>query len=89
MEKNDKKITGGNGMKNVTRKEKLVAQMENVEMILSNGELTSEQKVFMITQQMSYLNSLVNSMIEPLREEAGETELVKLANSTFNEFLEK
>lgn len=72
----------------VTREEKLIAQMQNIEVMLTQ-EASAEQKVFMITQQMSYINELVNMYIEPLREEAGNSSLIQLANDTFVEFVQK
>lgn len=73
----------------VTRKEKLIMQMENIEAMVTDPKSSAEQKVFMVTQQMSYLNELVNSIIEPFREEAGKSSLIELAESTFVEFVEK
>ena len=73
----------------VSREEKLIAQMKNVEAIVSNKELSAEDKVYQVTQVMSYLNALVNNIIEPYREEAGNSTLVELANSTFVEFNQK
>jgi hypothetical protein len=72
----------------VTREEKLILQMKNIEAIVSNDDLSAENKVYQVTMVMSYLNELVNNIIEPLREEAGNTELIKLANDTFVEFKE-
>jgi hypothetical protein len=75
-------------MQTVSREEKLILQMKNIEAMVSDPNLSAEQRVFMVTQQMSYLNQLVNALIEPFREETGDSELVKLANSTFQHFID-
>lgn len=75
------------GMMMATREEKLIMQMKNIEAIVSNNETTAEQKVFLVTQQMSYLNGLVNAIIEPYRQEAGDSMLVNMVNDTFLEFV--
>lgn len=75
-------------MKYVTREEKLILQMKNIEAILTNQDAPAAQKVNLITNQMSYLNELVNHLIEPLREEAGDDPLVQLANDIFVPFIE-
>ena len=69
----------------VSREEKLVAQMKNIEQMLSSGE-TAETKVYLVTQQMSYINELVNAFIEPLREEAGKSMLIEMVEDTFVHF---
>lgn len=74
-------------MKIVSREEKLILQMKNIEKVVSNETLSAEQKVYHVTVQMSYLNALVNSIIEPFREEAGNSDLIQLANDTFEAFL--
>lgn len=76
-------------MTTVSREEKLIAQMKNIEAIVANKELSAEQKVYEVTSVMSYLNALVNHIMEPYREEAGDSYLVNLANSTFVEFNQK
>lgn len=76
-------------MTTVSREEKLILQMKNIEAIVSNPSLTSEQKVYQVTSVMSYLNALVNSMIEKDREAAGDSYLINLINSTFVEFNQK
>jgi uncharacterized protein YpmS len=73
----------------VTREEKLILQMKNIEAMVTSKEMTAEQKVFAVTQQMSYLNELVNSIIAPFREEAGNSYLIQLANDTFVNFIEE
>lgn len=73
----------------VSREEKLILQMKNIEAIVTNNELPAEQKVYQVTSVMSYLNELVNSIIEPYRQEAGESFIVNLANDNFVEFVQK
>lgn len=75
-------------MKTVTREQKLIMQMQNIEAMVTDPNSSAEQKVFMVTQQMSYLNELVNSIIQPFREEAGDSDLIKMVNTTFVHFIE-
>ena len=77
-------------MQTVSREEKLIQQMKNIEVMLTDPKLTAEQRVFMVTQQMSYLNELVNGFLQRFRNEAGDNSpLIELANSTFVEFIDK
>lgn len=73
----------------VSREEKLILQMKNIEAIYTNNELSAENKVYQITSVMSYLNEIVNSLIEPLREESKGSFIVQMANDNFIEFVEK
>lgn len=74
-------------MEMVTREEKLILQMKNIEAIITDESLSAETKVYSVIQVMSYLNMLVKGLIQPLREEAGDTDLIKMIESTFTEFL--
>jgi hypothetical protein len=73
-------------MATVSREEKLILQMKNIEAIVTSDKAAAE-KVFMVTQQMSFLNELVNNIIQPFRDEAGEHHLIEMANSTFVDFV--
>lgn len=75
-------------MRVVSREEKLIAQMKNIEAIISDKNSSAEQKVYMVTIQMSYLNEIVNSFIQPFRDEAGNSELIQMADDSFAHFIE-
>jgi hypothetical protein len=74
-------------MQTVSREEKLILQMKNIEAIVTDKNASAEQKVFMVTQQMSYLNELIRGIIQPLKDEAGDSELIKMAEDTFVDFI--
>ncbi|MCY7866062.1 hypothetical protein P8918_13780 [Bacillus spizizenii] len=71
---------------NVTREEKLIAQMKNIESVLQSNSMSPEMKVYQITQNMSYLNALINNILRPLKEQVVDTQMIEMANETFTHF---
>ncbi|WP_099301939.1 hypothetical protein [Bacillus sp. Marseille-P3800] len=76
-------------MKTVSREEKLIAQMKVIEAFLTDKELSPTMKLYGIINTMSYLNELLSNIIQPLREEAGENDLITALESIFVEFINK
>lgn len=72
-----------------TRKEMLVAQVLNIESIMSNDKLDADEKVYQITSVMSFLNELVSSIVEPIRKDVKDHTMIDIANDNFIEFLPK
>ncbi len=76
-------------VKTVSREEKLIAQMKVIEAFLTDKELSPTMKLYGIINTMSYLNELLSNIIQPLREEAGENDLITALESIFVEFINK
>lgn len=60
---------------------KLVLQTKNMASMICS-DLTSEQKVYGVLSNLSYLTALIDNLLEPYKEDVKDSEMVKIAQET-------